>query len=104
MTRKNHNWSNFGDGIQVYDVVFEVDKLDSYRRTDGKESEKYQKQHEKAVKLVGLYNAEHSGVGLNLSKCRAIIQGSRHFTDTTFFNDGKQVAGNRGEELGNVSK
>lgn len=102
MARKNSVWGNYGDGIQVYDVLFEVDKLDSIAKTDGKTSDKYKKQHEKAVNIVVSYNTQtKTSFPLSLSRSRSIIQSPRFMEDTTFFNDGKKVAGNRGEGLSN---
>lgn len=94
--RKKFNpWKNYGDGIQVYDVLFEVDKLDSIARTDGKTSEKYQTQHKKTVKLIGSYNAENKGTGLSLGKSRSILQGPRYEDGVVFYNEGKKQASNR---------
>lgn len=95
--RKIRPWSNFGHNIQVYDVCFEVDKLDFIGSTDGKDSPKYSAQHQKTMKLVSSYNAENCTGSLSLSKCRGIIQGPRMFEDTAFFSEGKKVAGNKGE-------
>lgn len=86
--RKTKPWSNYGDNVQVYDVCFEVDKLDYIILKDGKDSEKYKNQHKKAVSLVNQYNAENKGtIALNLSSCRSIIQRKGEFLGevTTFF-------------------
>lgn len=95
--RKRRNaFSNFGDGLQVYDVVFEVDKLDFIKLTEGKDSEKYKTQHAKAVKAVVDFNSEIKGrAPLSLSKCRAILQGPRAQEGVVFFNEGKKVASNK---------
>jgi len=88
--RKSKPWSNYGDGIQVYDICFEVDKLDFIGLNDGKDSEKYKSQHKKAVGLITQYNSE--GIGsINLSSCRGIVQRRAEFLGdrTTFFQ--KQV-------------
>lgn len=97
--KKTKSWSNYGDGIQVYDVVFEVDKLDFTKKTQGKDSDAYSKQHQKAVGLVVAYNTEVKGrVPLSLSKCRSIIQQQRHAEEpVVFYNEGKKVAENKQE-------
>lgn len=75
--KKRSAWSNYGDGVQVMDVTFEVSNLDRIRLSEGKGSDSYKKQHEKTVKLINLYNSENressrSGFGLSISKARAI--------------------------------
>lgn len=84
--KKSKPWSNYGSGVQVYDVCFEVDKLDCIKKTDGKDSEKYKSQHKKANGLIRQFNAEGNG-SLNLSSCRAIVQRKAEFLGdrTTFF-------------------
>jgi len=84
--RKTKPWSNYGDGIQVYDICFEVDKLDYFRLKDGKDTDKYKNQHKKAVGLINQYNSEGHGT-INLSQCRAIIQRKAEFLGerTTFY-------------------
>jgi len=76
--RKSKKWSNYGEGIQVVDVVFEVRELDRLRLSEGKDSDKYKKQHTKTVKLINLYNNEVPGGrgqhGLSISKARHLIQ------------------------------
>jgi hypothetical protein len=102
MARKNSVWGNYGDGIQVYDLLFEVDKLDSFARTDGKASDKYKKQHEKTVNMITSYNSQtKTSFPLSLSRSRSIIRGPRFMEDTVFYNDGKKVAGNKGQESEN---
>lgn len=94
--KRKNSWSNYGDGIQVYDVCFEVDKLDYIRLTEGKDSDKYKNQHNKAVSLIVGYNAENKGaVPLNLSRCRLIISSPHHQEDLVFYNNGKTVASNK---------
>ena len=93
--KRNRAFSNFGDGTQVYDVCFEVDKLDYLSKTEGKDSEKYKSQHKKAVKLVDNYNSENSQGSLSLSKCRTIIHGPHHEEGLVFFNSGKTTSSNR---------
>ena len=94
--RKTKPWKNNGEGIQVYDVVYEVDKLDFIKRTEGK-SDKYDKQHKKAVNLVTLYNLDHSKTTIKFSKCREILQTPYEFFKETvvFYNEGKIVASNK---------
>ena len=84
--KKSKPWSNYGQGVQVYDVCFEVDKLDCIKKTDGKDSEKYKNQHKRATGLINQYNSEDGGT-LNLSRCRSIIQRKAEFLGerTTFF-------------------
>lgn len=75
--KKSKAWSNYGDEVQVVDVVFEVNKLDLLKKTEGKDSDGYKKQHEKTVKLITTYNLELGGrgkFGLSLSKTRHLIQ------------------------------
>lgn len=99
--KKNRPWSNFGDGLQVYDVCYEVDKLDHFRNVQGKDSEDYKRQHKKAVSMMEDYNKEFKrGRDLKLSRCRAIIAGEKHIKETKYYNKGKKVAGNRGAENG----
>lgn len=80
MTRKGKgkNWSNYGVGVQVVDIVFEVREMDRIRLTEGKESDKLKKLHEKVVKLIKQYNSEVPGgrgkFGLNISRARQLIQ------------------------------
>lgn len=94
--KRTNNWSNFGDQIQAYDVVFEVDRLDFIKKTEGKDSEKYKAQHKKAVDLIEKYNSEVKGrVPLSLSKSRQIIAGPRADESVVFFNEGKTVASNK---------
>lgn len=95
--RKRHNpWSNYGNGIQVYDVCFEVDKLDYIKKTEGKESDKYKKQHGKTVKLINNFNSEIPGrFPLNISRCRAIMQGTKYYENIVFYNEGKIQVSNR---------
>jgi len=76
--RKSKKWSNYGEGVQVVDVVFEVRELDRLKLSEGKDSDKYKKQHAKTVKLINLYNNEVPGgrgkFGLSISKTRHLIQ------------------------------
>ena len=76
---KGNVWSNYGTGVQVGDVTFEVSNLDRIKHTEGKDSDQYKKQHTKTVKLINLYNAENKssardGFGLSISKARCIQQ------------------------------
>lgn len=78
MGKKGTNkWSNYGDGVQVIDVIFEVRELDRLRLNEGKDSNNYKKQHAKAVRLINLYNSEIKGgrgkFGLSISKTRNLI-------------------------------
>ena len=75
--RKSKVWSNYGDGVQVVDITHEVSILDQIRLTEGKDNDKYKKQHEKTVKLIRLYNSELGGrgkFGMSISKARGILQ------------------------------
>ena len=85
--RKTKPWSNYGDGVQVYDICFEVDKLDCIRKTDGKDTDKYKNQHKKAVGMISQFNSEDGRGTINLSQCRTIIQRKAEFLGerTTFF-------------------
>ena len=78
MARKGKAWSNYGNNIQVVDVVFEVRELDRLKLSEGKDSDKYKKQHTKTVKLINQYNNEVPGgrgkFGLNISRTRHLIQ------------------------------
>ena len=75
-SKKKNNLSNYGDGIQVMDVTFEVSNLDRIRLSEGKESDSYKKQHAKTVKLINQYNSEHNasqnGFALGISSARSI--------------------------------
>lgn len=83
--KKVNPWKNFGEGTQIYDVVFEVDKMDFIRLTEGKDSSNYESQHKKTVDLINKYNTEHKGcLPLSISSCRSIIQGPRYDEDVTF--------------------
>lgn len=83
--KRPNPWSNYGDGIQIYDVVFEVDKMDFIRLTEGKDSSNYESQHKKTVELINKYNSENKDRNsLSISTCRNIIQGPRYDEDVTF--------------------
>lgn len=95
--KKPSVWKNYGDGVQIYDVVFEVDKLDFIRLTKGKESSEYQSQHKKTVDLIVKYNSENKNADhLNISACRSIIQGERHDSSVTFKSNVKSQLQNNG--------
>ena len=76
---KTKPWSNYGNTTQIYDVCFEVDKLDYIRKKEGKDTEKYKGQHKKAVGLVTQFNSEDGTGTLSLSRCRSIIQHKAEF-------------------------
>ena len=107
MARKNKGkWNNFGDDVQDYDVIFEVDKMDFIKLTEGKDSEKYKTQHAKTVKLIKLMNIQTGGKGglsMNISKARSIKQSRLSLQKTedfkeekiSFFNNGKIDSSNK---------
>lgn len=75
--KNNKAWSNYGDGIQAGDITFEVSILDQIRLTEGKDNDKYKKQHEKTVRLITQFNSELGGrapFGLSISKARHLQQ------------------------------
>jgi hypothetical protein len=83
--KKPSPWKNYGDKTQVYDVVFEVDKLDFARLKNGKDSSEYKDQHLKTVELLKKYNSENKdSISLSISKCRSIIQSERYDDSVKF--------------------
>jgi len=95
--KKNKPWSNWGDGLQVYDVCFEVDRMDHILLTEGADSRDFVNQKRKTVDLINSFNSEVKGrIPLNISKCRNIVSSEKFMRDTKYFNLGKKVAGNRG--------
>ena len=96
--KKPSPWKNYGNGIQVYGVVFEVDKLDFVKLTKGKDSSEYADQHTKTVELIKKYNTENKDcIHLSISKCRSIIQGERYDNSVTFTSQMKKQLQNSGE-------
>jgi hypothetical protein len=91
MSKKGKKWSDSGDGIQVLDVVFEVRELDRMKITEGKDSDKYNKQHNKTVKLINQYNSQvpsrQGFFNLSISKTRHLIQtGTKEGKDSEVLN------------------
>lgn len=86
--KKSKVWSDFGETIQVIDVISEVDKLDRIKLSNGKESDLYRQQHAKTVKLINDFNSELKGgrgeFGLNISKTRHLIAMSRNSSPVEF--------------------
>lgn len=76
--RKSKKWTNYGEGVQVVDITFEVNELDRIRLSEGKDSDKYKKQHSKTVRLIEAYNREVPGgrgqFSINISRARYLIQ------------------------------
>lgn len=76
--KKSKVWSNYGDGVQMVDITFEVRELDRIKLTEGKDSDKYNKQHAKTVKLINQYNSEVKGgrgkFSMNISRARYLMQ------------------------------
>jgi len=85
--KKTKPWSNYGNGVQMYDVCVEVDKLDTIRLAEGKDTDKYKSQHKRVLNLISQYNAEGSGT-INIRQCRTVVQRRAEFPGerTTFFN------------------
>lgn len=85
--KKTKKWSNYGDGIQLVDVIFEVRKMDDIRLSKGKESNEYTSKHKEVVNLINRYNRESPGgtgkFDINISRARYLIQlgaGNKDFT------------------------
>lgn len=96
--KKPSPWKNYGDGMQIYDAVFEVDRLDFIKLTKGKDSSEYVNQHTKTVECIKKYNSENKDcVHLSISKCRSIIQSERHDNSVTFTSQSKKQSQSSGE-------
>jgi hypothetical protein len=74
--KKNKKGSH-GDGPHVYDVVFEVSKLDTIRLSKGKDNDDYKKQHTKTVDAIVKYNRMTYPGSLSISKSRNIMNLSK---------------------------
>lgn len=85
-TKKNDKWNYNSNDLQVEDVIFEVSVLEDLKKSmrfDGqggkldvktiKASDKYKKQHDKAVGIIEKFNKTTKSIPLSLSKCRDIL-------------------------------
>ena len=76
--KKSKNWTIYGDGIQVVDIVFEVRELDRLKLGEGRDTQVYKDQHKKTVNIIKLYNNEVPGgrgsFSMSISKARHLIQ------------------------------
>lgn len=89
-TRKSRAWGNFGKELQVYDILFEVSKLDLLKQTTGKDSNNYKSQHQQVCNVLKKYNeSRETFAHLNISKCRSIINGL-HYQEDISFDSGKK--------------